>query len=135
VLYVVDELSYDKYNTKAERIYRLDADIYFNNTRVYGGGIAEAPGQDAEDRLSQVEQMVRTNYAGDVMVKKGSNFIQDHHLVYADSTFFQVFTLPMVAGNPATALNETAFHRHRRERRKAVFQQYGYCRQDAGAGE
>ena len=26
------ELSYDKYNTKAERIYRLDADIYFNNT-------------------------------------------------------------------------------------------------------
>ena len=33
VLYVVDELSYDKYNTNADRIYRLDADIYFNNTQ------------------------------------------------------------------------------------------------------
>ena len=32
VLYVVDELSYDKYNENADRIYRLDADIYFNNT-------------------------------------------------------------------------------------------------------
>ena len=32
VLYVIDELSYDKYNANADRIYRLDADIYFNNT-------------------------------------------------------------------------------------------------------
>ena len=33
VLYVVDELSYDKYNKNADRIYRLDADIYFNDTQ------------------------------------------------------------------------------------------------------
>ena len=33
VLYVVAELSYDKYNVNADRIYRLDADIYFNNTQ------------------------------------------------------------------------------------------------------
>ncbi|HEY4334830.1 MAG TPA: FtsX-like permease family protein, partial [Puia sp.] len=54
----------------------------------------------------QVEQMVRTNYQGDVMVKKGANFIQDHRLVFADSTFFQVFTVPMITGDPMTALNE-----------------------------
>jgi putative ABC transport system permease protein len=35
VLYVVDELSYDKYNVNADRIYRLDADIYFNNTSAF----------------------------------------------------------------------------------------------------
>ena len=33
VLYVVDELSYDKFNVNADRIYRIDADIYFNNTQ------------------------------------------------------------------------------------------------------
>ncbi len=33
VLYVVSELGYDKYNANANRIYRLDADIYFNNTQ------------------------------------------------------------------------------------------------------
>ena len=32
-LYVLDEISYDRYNEKADRIYRLDADIYFNNTQ------------------------------------------------------------------------------------------------------
>ena len=40
VLYVIDEISYDKYNTNADRIYRLDADIYFNNTE---GIFAVAP--------------------------------------------------------------------------------------------
>ena len=33
VLYVTDELSYDRYNVNADRIYRLDADIYFNSTQ------------------------------------------------------------------------------------------------------
>jgi putative ABC transport system permease protein len=106
VLYVVDELSYDKYNTKAERIYRLDADIYFNNTGFTAAVSPKPLAKTLKTDYPQVEQMVRTNYAADVMVKKGSNFIQDHHLVFADSTFFQVFTVPMVAGDPATALNE-----------------------------
>ncbi|WP_315814974.1 hypothetical protein [Paraflavitalea speifideaquila] len=34
VLYVKEELSYDQYNEKADRIYRIDADILFNNTQV-----------------------------------------------------------------------------------------------------
>ena len=106
VLYVVDELSYDKYNTKAERIYRLDSDIYFNNTGFTAAVSPKPLAKTMKTDYPQVEQMVRTSYSGDIMVKKGNNFIQDHHLVFADSTFFQVFTLPMVAGDPATALNE-----------------------------
>src|SRR5688572_11376319 len=31
-LYVIDELNYDRHHEKADRIYRIDADIYFNNT-------------------------------------------------------------------------------------------------------
>ena len=39
------------------------------------------------------------------MIKHGADWIQDHHRVLADSTFFQVFTFPLIAGDPATALN------------------------------
>jgi len=106
VLYVIDELSYDRYNLKAERIYRVDADIYFNNTQFYAVATPRPLAYTLVKEYPQVEQMVRTNYQGDVMVKKGSNFIQDHRLVFADSTFFQVFTVPMIAGDPMTALNE-----------------------------
>ncbi|HLZ89078.1 MAG TPA: ABC transporter permease, partial [Puia sp.] len=106
VLYVIDELSYDRYNVKADRIYRIDADIYFNNTQFYAVATPRPLARTLVGEYPQVEQMVRTNYQGDVMVKKGAGFIQDHRLVFADSTLFQVFTIPMIMGNPMTALNE-----------------------------
>jgi len=106
VLYVADELNYDRYNEKADRIYRLDADLYFNNTQFTA---ASSPGPLAPALVKEYpefEQMVRFNRQGDVMVKKGNNFIQDHNLAYADSTFFKVFTAPLIQGDPNTALNE-----------------------------
>ena len=61
VLYVVDELSYDKYNKNADRIYRLDADIYFNNTQAT---FAVAPDPLAPALVKdypEVEQMAFVN--------------------------------------------------------------------------
>ncbi|HXB09903.1 MAG TPA: ABC transporter permease, partial [Puia sp.] len=106
VLYVVDELNYDRFNVNADRIYRVDADIYFNNTQFLAVASPRPLVYTLKKEYPQVEQMVRTNYQGDIMIKKGPGFIQDHHLVFADSTFFQVFTMPMIAGDPMTALNE-----------------------------
>jgi putative ABC transport system permease protein len=106
VLYVVDERSYDRYNTKADRIYRLDAEIYFNNTMFSAAASPKPLGPTLVRESPQVEQMARVNYIGDVMIKKGPSWIQDHHFAYADSTFFQLFTVDMIAGDPATALNQ-----------------------------
>src|ERR1700759_2161610 len=99
VLYVVDERSYDRYNDKADRIYRLDADIYFNNT---GFNTATSPMPlpvALVKEFPQVENMVRITYfdnLSDVLVRKSGNWIQDHRLAFADSTFFQVFTIPLI---------------------------------------
>src|SRR5690242_14920947 len=106
VLYVVDELSYDKYNVNADRIYRLDADIYFNNTSAIFA-VAPDPLAPALKRdYPEIEEEVRLNYQSDILVKTDNQNVQDHHAVFADSTFFKVFTVPMIAGNPATALKE-----------------------------
>ncbi|GGA96315.1 ABC transporter permease [Puia dinghuensis] len=106
VLYVTDELGYDRYNVNADRIYRLDADIFYNHTGYLG---ADGPKPLAPSLIHdnpQFEQFVRLSYAGDVMVRKGNNYVQEHHYVFADSTFFKVFTVRMLAGDPNTALNE-----------------------------
>jgi putative ABC transport system permease protein len=106
VLYVADELSYDRYNVNADRIYRLDADIYFNNTQ-FTASVAPKPlALTLAKECPQVEQMVRINSSNDILIKKGADWIRDHHLAFADSTFFKVFSVPMLAGDPATALNE-----------------------------
>jgi putative ABC transport system permease protein len=106
VLYVADERSYDRYNDKADRIYRLDADIYFNNTQ-FTSSISPKPlAFTLAKECPQVEQMVRINYQNDILIKKGGDWIRDHHVALADSTFFKVFTVPLLTGDPATALNE-----------------------------
>ncbi|HUZ57389.1 MAG TPA: ABC transporter permease [Hanamia sp.] len=106
VLYVKDELSYDKYNVNAERIYRLEGDIYFNNTEANMAVSPNPLGPALVRDYPDIQQMVRLDYQGDILVKKDNQNVQDHHAVFADSTFFKVFTVPMIEGDPNTALNE-----------------------------
>jgi putative ABC transport system permease protein len=106
VLYVVDELSYDRYNKNAGSIYRVDADLVFNGTRFNSAVTPEPLAAALKRDYPQIKQVVRIAYQGDVLVKKGAENIKDHHAAFADSTFFEVFTFPALYGNLSTALNE-----------------------------
>jgi putative ABC transport system permease protein len=106
VLYVKDELSYDKYNAQAENIYRIDADISFNGTQ-FTSAASQAPiAPTLMKDFPQVVQYTRLRNFGDILVKKDNQNIPNHNAVFADSTFFQVFSIPMIEGNRLTALNE-----------------------------
>lgn len=105
VLYVTDELSYDRYNLNADRIYRIDEDIYLNNTQYHAATTSKFFGPTLVASYPNIQQMVRFRNPGDILVRKGNEHILDHHFTFADSTIFKVFTLPMIAGDPNTALN------------------------------
>src|SRR5450631_411681 len=106
VLYVKDELSYDKYNAQSENIYRVDADISFNGTQ-FTSAVSPAPlVPTLKKDYPQIVQYTRLRNFGDILVKKDNQNIQNHNAVFADSTFFQVFSIPMIKGNRLTALNE-----------------------------
>src|SRR5580658_3080506 len=105
VLYVTDELSYDRYNVNADRIYRVDEDAYINNTRFVAATTSKFFGPALVASYPKIQQMVRFRNPGDLLVKKGNDHVLDHHFTFADSTIFKVFTLPMIAGDPNTALN------------------------------
>src|SRR5215831_2473089 len=106
VLYVKDELGYDKYNVQAENIYRIDADIFFNGTQ-FTSTLSPAPLVPTLMKdYPQIVQYVRLRDFHDILIKKDNQNIQDHNAIFADSTFFQVFSIPMIAGNRLTALNE-----------------------------
>lgn len=104
-LYVLDELSYDKFHDKSERIYRLNSDL------AMGGEIQRLPftsdmmGPTLVQDYPQVEESVRVyNSNGSKLLKKGAEYIKESRVAHADSTFFKVFTLPLIAGDPNTAL-------------------------------
>ncbi len=106
-LYVVDELSYDRFNKNADRIYRINADIKFGGAETRYPFSSDMMGQTFKKDYPEVENYTRIyNSNGSKLVKKGTQFITETRVAHADSTIFNVFTLPAITGNTATALNE-----------------------------
>lgn len=105
--YVWHELSYDKFHEKADRIYRVDALIRFGGADMNLAVSSDPMGPTLKKDYPEVEQYVRI-YAssGNRQVKKGENYITENTICYADSTLFDVFTLPALYGNTETALDE-----------------------------
>ncbi|HEY4290826.1 MAG TPA: ABC transporter permease [Puia sp.] len=104
LIYVMDELGYDRYNVNADRIYRVDGEIKFGGNH-FILAVAPAPTGPAMLRdFPEVEKEVRFRGYGGITVKKGGQNIREDAVIRADSTLFDVFTLPMLAGNPHTAL-------------------------------
>ncbi|MEZ4782162.1 MAG: ABC transporter permease [Flavobacteriaceae bacterium] len=106
-MFVTDELSYDRYNEKAERIYRINSDILFGGTNLVMAVSADPMGVTLKNDYPEVEQYTRL-YASDgsKLIKKGLEHIDEKKVVHVDSTFFDVFTLPAIIGNTRTALTE-----------------------------
>ena len=106
VLFVLNEISYDRYNVQADLIYRVDDHIKFGDF-VYNG--AETPGvmgPSFTKEFPQIQRYTRLKENGGLIIRKGSDHIREDHVLYADSSLFKVFTLPMIAGDPENALKE-----------------------------
>jgi putative ABC transport system permease protein len=106
VLYVVDELSYDRYNSNATRIYRANEDLKLGNNNVLYAVCMPPLAQALKNDFPEVEDVVRLKRAGGFHVKKGNESILEYGTVFADPSLFNIFTLPMTRGNPGTALKE-----------------------------
>src|SRR5450432_2180155 len=105
VLYVVDEFSFDKYNLKSDRIFRVNTDIKYGDNATSRAIAAPAIAQALVSQFPEVEKAVRLLPDGE-LVKKGNEFIREDKVAYCDNSIFDVFTLPMIEGDPKTALSE-----------------------------
>lgn len=109
-LFVSNELSYDRFHKNADRIYRV------NQTFIWGEGnknqfSSTGPGVSfaVAAEIPEIEQVVRINTPGDFLIsytneKKEVKSFDQSKVFAADSNLFQVFTFPLIKGNPQTAL-------------------------------
>ncbi|WP_332734659.1 ABC transporter permease [Flavihumibacter sp.] len=106
-LYVIDELSYDRYHEKADRIYRVNSDILFGGNSMALAVSSDMMGQTMKKDYPEVEQFTRI-YAsnGSRLIKKGSDYLEEMQVCHVDSTFFEVFSFQPVAGDLKNALDE-----------------------------
>ena len=104
-LYVRFELSYDSFHSKANRIYRVVADIKTPTEVINASGPSWAAPPNLKDEFPEVESFVRTTN-DEVLVRKGEIKFQEKNALWADSSFFNVFDFKLLKGNPQTALKD-----------------------------
>lgn len=106
LLFIVDELSYDRYHEKADRIYRITTAGVFGN-REFTGTYSAAPLAKALlDDYAEVQHATRMMARNNRLVSFEDKSFIENRFFYADSSVFDVFTIPLVSGDPITALNK-----------------------------
>ncbi|MGM0573054.1 MAG: FtsX-like permease family protein [Bacteroidota bacterium] len=103
-IYIFSELSYDQHHEKKDRIYRVYLDGKINNQNLLSAWTPAPLAFTVKDKFPEVEEVVRISAWDETVIRyKDRTFVEDAFLA-ADSTFFNVFTAPLVKGNPETAL-------------------------------
>jgi len=105
-LYVLDELSYDRFNTQAGHIYRIDEHVKFGDFNYNGTEVPALMGPAFSRDFKEIEHYTRFKSSPGIVIRKGSENIREDRVLYADSSLFDVFTLDMIAGDKKTALKE-----------------------------
>ena len=105
VLHVRFELSYDRYNTNVDNIYRLVTDVHTPAGVDYQSTSAPMA-KSIQQQFPEVKEVTRLYLDYFIVQKeKNSSDFSEEKIAYADASLFSVFTLPMISGNPSTALD------------------------------
>jgi putative ABC transport system permease protein len=104
ILYIKDEVSYDKFHKSVNNIYRIVYTSDLEGKQQKGGNTGFLQGPRFTQNAPGIEAFVRVQ-SGTEDIKTGTE-VQSQDLLYVDSSFFNVFTFPLIHGNPNTCLKD-----------------------------
>jgi putative ABC transport system permease protein len=106
IIYVTDEVSYDKYHEKADRIYRVSSHISETDDE-FTWIVAQIPfGPQVVLDYPEVQAAVRFINFNRAPFKYNDKEFYEENFYYADTAVFDVFTYKFLRGDPKTALTE-----------------------------
>lgn len=104
MLYIKDEVSFDRFHKNVNNIYRVvsKSEQQGKEQEINTTGLLQGP--RFTQNVPGIKSYVRV-YDGAEDIKTGTD-VQSQSLLYVDSNFFSIFTLPLLDGNPKTCLTE-----------------------------
>jgi putative ABC transport system permease protein len=108
-LFIIDELSYDKYHKDSARIYRVVKDfVNDDGSKLPDATTPPAIGAAIQKDIPEIEHMARLmpGWGGKFYVRNGEKKFIEENVYRADSSIFDVFTFQFIQGTPATALKD-----------------------------
>ncbi|MFB0496373.1 putative ABC transport system permease protein [Mucilaginibacter sp. OAE612] len=105
-LYVVDEWSYDRYNLKADRIFRVVQHGTWNGGK-FNLAVTSPPYAPAlKNDYAEIEDAIRIDAEGGGKITYGEKQINEGAMLFTDKGFFNLFTHHFLSGDPNTALTK-----------------------------
>ncbi len=101
MLYVKDEVSFDRFHKNADSIYRIARKTKSN----YNGSTGFLQGPRFMQNVPGIKSFVRVQGSSE-NIKNGTTVQEQDGVLHVDSNFFSVFTFPLLSGNPETCLTE-----------------------------
>ena len=107
--FIFHELSYDKYQPNADRVYRVTRTFYNlqnNSVSLHLSTVSPPFGYYLPNDFKEIEELTRFVDYSPAPVKVGEKMINEKNLFFADENFFDFFKVDILAGNPKKALSD-----------------------------
>ena len=107
LILVQDELSYDKYNDHWKRIYRVNRLAEIDGTHFNGAMTPLALKEELVRDIPGVEAATRLIKGSHKRVSFETTHLSAENFYYADESFFMIFSIPLLQGDPSTVLSDS----------------------------
>ena len=104
MLFVQDELSYDRFHKNANQIYRVLWNGRYGDNEWTTPYVEVPISETLKEHFPEVVHSTRLRRENQT-IHRESNYVIEKNFYFAESSFFDVFTVPFISGDPATALN------------------------------
>ena len=105
-IYVIDELSYDKFYPESDRIYRVVNYSIVNNRIDHTARSSPPLAQVLSEQFPEVESVTKCRNYGFPVFRYKDKVFSEERVFSVDPTFFEIFKIPFIRGNPHSALNK-----------------------------
>jgi len=105
-LYVYNEISYDRFHEKSDRIFRVKVLGQMSGQELNQAITAAPMAQALLEDIPEVEQVARIGKFGDWLIRYKETTFNESNLLFADSSFFKIFDFKLLQGNPDDVLTE-----------------------------
>ncbi|MEO0571937.1 MAG: ABC transporter permease [Bacteroidota bacterium] len=105
-LFVVDELSYDRYNERADEIVNVVFRAKVNGEEIKEGAVMAPVGATFKKEFPEVLDATRIRNIGTPKIMVENQSFRDGRFAFVDPNFFNVFTLPIIEGDSKSPLEE-----------------------------
>ncbi|MCK4758904.1 MAG: ABC transporter permease, partial [Candidatus Aminicenantes bacterium] len=104
-IWVLDELSYDKFHENAATLYRIEENQNYSG-RQFHVYVTPYPLSPAlKDEIPEIKDATRYAYAGGLLMRQGEKAFFEDYIWAVDPSFLHMFTFPLIRGDENTALD------------------------------